>query len=55
MKKKNQDSFLVKNKRNYSLGIVCDGLGSKKYSKYGSKTLCKVINSNAHSINNENV
>ena len=43
LKKQNQDSYLIANKDEYTLAVVCDGLGSKKYSQIGSKKLCKVI------------
>ncbi len=43
LKKPNQDSFLVDNKEDYILAVVCDGLGSKKYSHVGSKKLCKIL------------
>ena len=39
----NQDSYLVVNKSEYTLAVVCDGLGSKKHSKTASKRLCKII------------
>lgn len=39
----NQDSYLVVNKDEYTLAIVCDGLGSKKHSKVASRRLCKII------------
>jgi len=39
----NQDAFIVK-KFNWGIvGVVCDGLGSKKYSHIGSKALTKAI------------
>lgn len=44
----NQDSFLIDNKKNYTLAVVCDGLGSKKHSKIASKRLCKVIKSEVY-------
>ncbi|MGM9808362.1 MAG: PP2C family serine/threonine-protein phosphatase [Bacilli bacterium] len=43
IKKPSQDSYLISNMDNYTLVVVCDGLGSKKYSHIGSKKLCKVI------------
>ena len=43
LKKSNQDSYLIANEDEYTLAVVCDGLGSKKYSQIGSKKLCKVI------------
>ena len=43
LKKPNQDSYLIANEDEYTLAVVCDGLGSKKYSQIGSKKLCKVI------------
>lgn len=42
-KRPNQDSYLVVNKNEYTLAVVCDGLGSKKHSKVASKKLCKII------------
>ena len=39
----NQDAFLVDNSRYYTLAVVCDGLGSKKYSRVASHRLCKII------------
>ncbi len=39
----NQDCFLINNNKNYTLACVCDGLGSKKYSHFASKKLCKII------------
>lgn len=39
----NQDSYLIDNEDDYTLAVVCDGLGSKKYSHRGSKKLCKVL------------
>lgn len=36
----NQDSFLVKNFGCYSLLVVSDGMGSKKYAELGSKATC---------------
>ena len=42
--KPNQDSYLIANNDEYTLAVVCDGLGSKKYSQVGSKKLCGVIN-----------
>ena len=39
----NQDSFTVR-KFNWGIvGVVCDGLGSKKYSHIGSKALVKAV------------
>ncbi len=43
LKKPNQDSYLVCNSVEYTLVVVCDGLGSKKYSQIGSRKLCYVI------------
>ena len=43
MRMPNQDSYVVDNQKNYTLAIVCDGLGSKKHSKVASKRLCKII------------
>lgn len=43
LKKPNQDSYLIINRDEYTLAVVCDGLGSKKYSQIGSKKLCIVI------------
>ena len=43
IKKPSQDSYLISNMENYTLAVVCDGLGSKKYSHIGSRKLCKVI------------
>jgi len=39
----NQDSFIVKKYSWGIVGVVCDGLGSKKYSHIGSKALVNVI------------
>ena len=39
----NQDHFLIDNRKHYTLAVVCDGLGSKKYSQHASKKLCKII------------
>jgi len=39
----NQDSFIVKNYSWGIVGVVCDGLGSKKYSHIGSQALVKAI------------
>ncbi len=39
----NQDSFVVKKYSWGIVGVVCDGLGSKKYSHIGSKTLVNAI------------
>jgi serine/threonine protein phosphatase PrpC len=49
----NQDSYIV---RKYSwgiVGVVCDGLGSKKYSHIGSKALVKAVTKTAHLFNFE--
>ena len=39
----NQDSFMVKKYSWGIVGVVCDGLGSKKYSHIGSKALVNTI------------
>lgn len=39
----NQDSYLVKTFQWGIIGIVCDGLGSKKYSHIGSKALVLAV------------
>ena len=39
----NQDSFVVKKYKWGIVGVVCDGLGSKKYSHIGSKALVNAI------------
>ena len=39
----NQDSFIVKKYSWGIVGVVCDGLGSKKYSHIGSKSLVNAI------------
>jgi serine/threonine protein phosphatase PrpC len=39
----NQDSYLVKNFQWGIIGVVCDGLGSKKYSHIGSKALVLAV------------
>jgi len=39
----NQDSFIVKEYNWGIVGVVCDGLGSKKYSHIGSNALVKSI------------
>ncbi len=39
----NQDSFIVKKYSWGIVGVVCDGLGSKKYSHIGSKALVNAI------------
>lgn len=39
----NQDCFIVDNRQMYTLAVVCDGLGSKKFSHYASRLLCRVI------------
>jgi len=39
----NQDSYLVKKYSWGIVGVVCDGLGSKKYSHIGSNALVKAI------------
>lgn len=39
----NQDSYLVVNKKLYTLAVVCDGLGSKKHSRVASRRLCRII------------
>ena len=39
----NQDSFIVKKYSWGIVGVVCDGLGSKKYSHIGSKSLVNAV------------
>lgn len=39
----NQDSYLIKTFEWGILGVVCDGLGSKKYSHIGSKALVLAV------------
>ena len=39
----NQDSFLFKKFNWGVVGVVCDGLGSKRYSHIGSKQLCQAV------------
>lgn len=39
----NQDSFLIKKYSWGAVGVVCDGLGSKKYSHIGSLALSEAI------------
>lgn len=39
----NQDYSLVDNSKYYTLAVVCDGLGSKRYSHFASRKLCKTI------------
>lgn len=39
----NQDCFLIDNNLDYTLVVVSDGVGSKKFPKYGSKTLCNTV------------
>lgn len=39
----NQDSFLCHNSRNFSLIVVSDGLGSKKFSHIGAAAACKSV------------
>ena len=39
----NQDSFIVKKYSWGIVGVICDGLGSKKYSHIGSKALVNAI------------
>ncbi len=39
----NQDNYLVYNSKSFTLAVVCDGMGSKKHSRIGSKRLCKII------------
>ncbi len=39
----NQDSWGIKKYKWGIVGVVCDGLGSKKYSHIGSKALVKAI------------
>lgn len=39
----NQDYYLIDNHMEYTLVVVCDGLGSKKYSHHASKKLSKII------------
>ena len=43
IKKRNQDAYLVSNTSKFKLAVVCDGLGTKKYSHIGSRKLCRVI------------
>jgi len=47
----NQDSFVVKKYRWGIVGVVCDGLGSKKYSDIGSNALVKSIVKLSESFN----
>jgi len=42
-KKPNQDYFLIKNRKDFSFSIMCDGLGSKKHSHLGSKLLSRIF------------
>lgn len=39
----NQDSFLVKKFGSFSLLVVSDGMGSKKYADIGSKAVCRAV------------
>lgn len=39
----NQDSTRLYISKNFAAGVVCDGLGSKKYSHIGSKALTKSL------------
>ena len=39
----NQDSTRLYISKNFAVGVVCDGLGSKKYSHIGSKALTKSL------------
>ncbi|MGL4987529.1 MAG: PP2C family serine/threonine-protein phosphatase [Treponemataceae bacterium] len=39
----NQDSFLIRKKNNFSLAVISDGLGSKKYSQRGSTAVCRSV------------
>ena len=39
----NQDFFLFKKFSWGAVGVVCDGLGSKRYSHIGSKHLCEAV------------
>ncbi|MFH5882352.1 PP2C family serine/threonine-protein phosphatase [Liberiplasma polymorphum] len=39
----NQDAYLIHKHKQYTLVVVCDGLGSKKHSKRGSKKLSKAF------------
>ncbi|WP_104712959.1 PP2C family serine/threonine-protein phosphatase [Helicobacter cetorum] len=39
----NQDSFLTEHHSGISLAVVCDGLGSKKFSHIGSSALTKAV------------
>lgn len=39
----NQDNYLVYNSKKFTLAVVCDGMGSKKHSRVGSKRLCKIV------------
>ena len=49
----NQDSFIVKKYSWGIVGVVCDGLGSKKYSHIGSKALVNAITKAAQLFNFE--
>lgn len=40
---KNQDSYLFWKSKNKKLIVLSDGLGSRKYSEIGSKTICETI------------
>lgn len=46
----NQDNFIAKKFNKGYVVIVSDGLGSKKYSQYGSKKICKIIYNILNSI-----
>ena len=39
----NQDAFLFKKRRKYSLFVVSDGMGSKPFSDIGSKMACESV------------
>lgn len=39
----NQDSYLCRKTKNYSLIVVSDGLGSKSFSHIGSKAACSAV------------
>lgn len=39
----NQDSFFAKNFGSFSLLVISDGMGSKKYADVGSKAACRAV------------
>lgn len=39
----NQDSYLIKYTKNKAIFVVSDGMGSKKYSRIGSRLICSAI------------